>query len=197
VYYISPISAKDIRLLMEGDESALRKVYDCHGEHVYQFAFHFLKDEDWSEEIVQDVFLKLWISREGLDESGNIWLYLYVITKRLCLNRLREIKRSAVLRSRLMENIERSRNPIEEQLFASDIERLAEGVIATLPAQQQIVFKLSREQGLSYTEIAQKLQISPNTVKNHLVQALKKLRISLSHISHSCLLVLLFIRNLL
>jgi len=96
-----------------------------------------------------------------------------------------------------MENIERSRNPIEEQLFASDIERLAEGVIATLPAQQQIVFKLSREQGLSYTEIAQKLQISPNTVKNHLVQALKKLRISLSHISHSCLLVLLFIRNLL
>lgn len=195
--YISSISAPDIRLLMKGDESALRKVYDCHGEDVYQLAFHFLKDEDWSEEIVQDVFLKLWFSRENLDESGNIWLYLYVIAKRLCLNRLREIKRSAVLMSRLMENIERSRNPTEEQLFASDMERLAESVIAALPAQQQTVFKLSREQGLSYAEIAQKLHISPNTVKNHLVQALKKLRMSLSRISHGCLLALLFVRNLL
>lgn len=186
------IDSSDIRRLIAGDEDAFKKIYDCHSGQVYQLAFRFLKDSAWSEEIVQDVFLKLWMNREGLDESGNMWLYLYVIAKHLCLNKLREIRKSAALLDQLMAGIEQAGNSTEEQLFAADMERLAEKAVALLPRQQQLIFKLSRQEGLSYKEIAQKLHISPNTVKNHLVQALKTLKNSLQQSGYNYLLACLF-----
>lgn len=183
-----------IRLLKAGDETALRSVYELYGEKVYQFSFRFLKDTAWSEEIVQDVFLKLWLNRESLEEEGNIWLYLYVITKRLCLNKLREIRKSATLFEHLMKNIDAAYNPTEEKLMAGELEQYIQKLIERLPKQQQLIFKLSREAGLSHNEIAEKLGISPNTVKNHMVQALKTLKNSLHKSGFAYILVLLFFR---
>jgi len=182
-----------IRRLIAGDEAAFREVYDCHGEQVYQLAFRFLKDTAWSEEVVQDVFLKLWLNREGLDEQGNIWLYLYVIAKRLCLNKLREVRKSAVLLEQLMRNMETADNLSEEQLMADELERHAQHVISRLPKQQQLIFKLSREDGLTHNEIAQKLGLSPNTVKNHMVQALKTLKSALQQSGYNYILALVFL----
>lgn len=182
-----------IRQLIGGDETALRSLYDLHGEQVYQLAFRFLKDTAWSEEIVQDVFLKLWLNREGLDEDGNVWLYLYVIAKRLCLNKLREIRKSTLLFEQLMHHIEIAGNGSEEQLMAQELERQTQHVIARLPKQQQLIFKLSREEGLTHKEIAQRLGISPNTVKNHMVQALKTLKGSLQQAGYTYMLALVFV----
>ncbi len=173
------VDSSTIRRLIAGDEIAFRKVYDFQSEQVYQLAFRFLKDTAWSEEIVQDVFLKLWLNREGLDEQGNIWLYLYVITKRLCLNKLREVRKSAELFEQLMRNIEMASSQTEERLMAQELEQYAERLIACLPKQQLLIFKLSREEGLTHSEIAEKLGLSPNTVKNHMVQALKTLKSTL------------------
>lgn len=156
-------------------------------------AFRFLKDTAWSEEIVQDVFLKLWLNREGLDDQGNIWLYLYVIAKRLCLNKLREVRKSMELLEQLMRNIEVAVNVSEEQLIAEELEQHAERLISSLPKQQQLIFKLSREEGLTHNEIAQKLGISPNTVKNHMVQALKTLKSTLQQSGYTYLQALVFL----
>lgn len=173
------VDSSTIRRLMEGSELAFRMVYDLHSEKVYQFAFRFLKDYAWSEEIVQDVFLKLWLNRETLDEQGNMWLYLYVIAKRLCLNKLREIRNTTALFEQLMKSIEVADNKTEEQLTVDEMKQYADKIISNLPRQQQLVFKLSRDEGVSHKEIAQKLGLSPNTVKNHMVQALKTLKIGL------------------
>jgi len=189
---MSFIDSSTIRRLIGGDEIAFRSLYDCHSEQVYQLAFRFLKDTAWSEEIVQDVFLKLWLNREGLDKDGNIWLYLYVITKRLCLNKLREIRKSAMLFERLMSTIEIAGNAPEERLVAEELEQQAQRAISRLPKQQQLIFKLSREEGLTHKEIAQRLGISPNTVKNHMVQAIKTLRTTLSQSGYAYFLALLF-----
>lgn len=169
----------NIKRLRDGDEAAFRLVYEQLSERVYRLAFRFLKDIEQSEEIVQEVFLNLWLSRERLDENGNLWLYLYVIGKRLCLNALREIHRSDDLFKRLLVNMKEASNSTEEQIIAADMERLAEEVVSKLPRQQQLIFRLSRTEGLSHHEIAEKLHISQNTVKNHMVEALKTLRIHL------------------
>lgn len=189
---MSSVDSSTIRHLMAGDEAAFRMIYDTHSGQVYQLAFRFLKDASWSEEIVQDVFLKLWLNREGLDDQGNLWLYLYVITKRLCLNKLREIRKSPVLFEQLMNGMEVAGRPPEEQLMAVELEQQAQRFIDALPKQQQRIYKLSREEGLSHHEIAEKLGLSPNTVKNHMVQALKTLKNSLHQSGYTYLLALAF-----
>lgn len=187
------VDSSTIRRLITGDEGAFRHTYDVYSEQVYQLAFRFLKDKAWSEEIVQDVFLKLWLNREGLDDQGNIWLYLYVIAKRLCLNKLRETRKSVALFEQLMRNMEVAGNLSEEQLIANELEQYTQRLILCLPKQQQLIFKLSREEGLTHNEIAQKLGLSPNTVKNHMVQALKTLKTTLNQSGYTYVLALAFV----
>ncbi|RQP18910.1 MAG: sigma-70 family RNA polymerase sigma factor, partial [Parapedobacter sp.] len=139
---MSSIDSSIIRRLMAGDEVAFRIIYDLHSGKVYQLAYRFLKDASWSEEIVQDVFLKLWLNREGLNEQGDMWVYLYVISKRLCLNKLREIRKSPVLFEQLMSGMEAAGNPPEEQFMAVELAQQTERLIACLPKQQQLIFKL-------------------------------------------------------
>ena len=86
-----------IHQLIAGDESAFTAIYELYGEKVYRLAFRFLKDRQQSEEIVQETFINLWLSREKLNPEGNMWLYLYVISKRLSLNALRQVGKSSVL----------------------------------------------------------------------------------------------------
>ncbi|SEL39088.1 RNA polymerase sigma factor [Parapedobacter koreensis] len=189
---MSFVDSSTIRRLMAGDEAAFRLIYELHSEQVYQLAFRFLKDAAWSEEIVQDVFLKLWLNRNGLDEQGNMWRYLYVIAKRLCLNKLREIRKSAILFDQLIQGMEAAKDEVEEQLMAEELEGYAQQLIASLPKQQQLIFKLSRVDGLSHKEIAVQLGLSPNTVKNHMVQALKRLKLALHQSGHVYFLALIF-----
>jgi RNA polymerase sigma-70 factor (family 1) len=175
------LNSQDILRLIDGDESAFDLVYNEFSAQVYRLAFRFLKDKVQSEEIVQETFIKLWLNRERLDSNGNIWLYLYVIAKRLSLNQLRAVVQSETMFSHLMANISNLHNETEEEVMAADMDRFTQNVISKLPRQQQLVFKLSRVEGLSHQEIAEKLAISPNTVKNHMVQALKTIKANLNY----------------
>jgi RNA polymerase sigma-70 factor (ECF subfamily) len=181
-----------IQQLIAGDESVFTIVYELYSEKVYRLAFRFLKDEKHAEEIVQETFINLWLGREKLSTDGNLWLYLYVISKRLSLNALRQIGKSSILVEKLLHEISELQNTTEEEVIAHDLEHYAEKIIDKLPRQQQLVYKLSRVEGLSHKEIAEQLQISPNTVKNHMVEALKTLK---THLKYSDFLffVLLFI----
>ena len=176
-----------IRRLANGDENAFTAVYELYSEKVYRLAFRFLKDKEQSEEIVQEAFINLWLSREKLNVDGNMWLYLYVISKRLSLNALRQVGKSSILVERLLHQISELQNTTEEEILAHDLEHYAEKLIEKLPRQQQLIFKLSRIEGLSHKEIAEQLQISPNTVKNHMVEALKTLK---THLKYSDFLYL-------
>lgn len=153
-----------------------------------------LKDKEQSEEIVQEAFINLWLNREKLNADGNIWLYLYVISKRLSLNALRQVGKSSILVEKLLHRISELQNTTEEQILAHDLEHYAEKLIEKLPRQQQLIFKLSRIEGMSHKEIAEQLQISPNTVKNHMVEALKTLKTHLKY-SDFLYLAVLFIHR--
>lgn len=175
------IDVNDIQELIAGNETAFKMVYDLYSEKVYRLAFRFLKDKEQSEEIVQETFINLWLSRDKLDMNGNLWLYLFVIAKRLSLNTLRQICKSASLSEALILNVLEIQNTTEEQVIVRDLVRYTDTLIDKLPKQQKIVYKLSRIEGLSYKEIAEQQNISPNTVRNHMVEALKTLRAYLKY----------------
>ncbi len=169
-----PIFSNILAQLKKGNQLALRVLYDDFGASLYQLAFHILKDEEHAEEIVQDSYIQLWKNRAQLSDDSNLKALLFVICRNHSFNRLKIINRN---RSRFVkfsvEELEQSyyleENPLEEKDFLD----LIESIVIRLPTKQQLVFRMSRFEGLSYQEIAEKLQISKYTVKNHLVAAIK------------------------
>lgn len=162
-----------LQKLSKSDETALQKLYDQYAQMVYQFAFQILKDEDHATEILQDTFLQLWQSRATLDHHSNIKTFIYVICRNKCFNRLKEIKRHLRLFEPLSPHSLYEDFIHDDPLSETEVNEILEVIICKLPPRQQQIFRLSRFEGLSHNEIAQQLAISSNTVKNHLVAALK------------------------
>ncbi|MEO3407788.1 RNA polymerase sigma-70 factor [Mucilaginibacter sp. CAU 1740] len=186
------INSNHIQQLIAGDEAAFDAIYEAYSSKVYRLAYRFLKDGQQSEEIVQECFINLWTNRQRLNAEGDMWLYLYVIAKRLSLNSLRQICQSRELSDKLVNHIATVHNDTEEEMLVSDLEQYTERIINKLPRQQQLIFRLSRVEHLSHKEIADQLQISPNTVKNHMVEALKTLRSQLQYSDLIFMLALFF-----
>jgi RNA polymerase sigma-70 factor (family 1) len=183
----------DIVKLIAGDESAFNRVYHLYSERIFRLAFRFVKNRAQCEGIVQETFLRLWSFRSRLDSSGNLWLYLYVIAKRLSFDAYKEISKSSVLRQELLLNLQAIRNTTEEEILANELECFTQNVISKLSNQQRLVFKLSRHDGLSHLEIANQLNISQNTVKNHMVEALKTIKKELKYADLIYFLALFYI----
>lgn len=180
--------------LMAGDESAFAAFYKFYGAKVYRLAYKFLKDQVHSEEIVQETFIKLWLTRGQLHPESNIWPYLFVIAKRLSLNALRQHYKFTVAFEELTNQKEEYNNVTEDHIMVHDLEEFTEKILQKLPKQQQQVFMMSRKEGLTHKEIAEKLHISPNTVKNHMVEALKFLKSYLKYADFIGL-ILLYLQN--
>lgn len=160
----------------DGDEAAFRIIYETWHRKVYQYAYSYLKNKEQSEEVVQESFLKIWINREKLNTQLPLEPWLFTICHRLVLDAFRKAAAVNALSANLQLNTTEADNRTEETIMASDLKRFSDQAIADLPKQQQMVFKLSRSEDLSYEQIAERLNISKNTVRNHLVVALKSLR---------------------
>lgn len=160
--------------LRKGDLQAFREVFDTYSDRIYSVAYRILKNKEQAEEIVQEVFLKVWQNREKLDESKEIWPFLFVVAKRLCFNELRSIRYNVLAQRELMNHMKTIAD--DHPMDIRDMERLLQNSVVQLPARQRQVWIMSREEGKSHKEIADELGISPNTVKNNMVQTLKTLR---------------------
>lgn len=176
----SKSSEKDVILnLKDADEKSLAILYSKYAKKVFSLAFYVLKDQAWAEDVVQEVFIQLWDNRETVDEEKDLWLLLYVITKQKALTKLRSIMRYEVHKQYHWSLFDEACNVVDEEIALSDLKGSLEAALDKLTPMQKLVFNLSRNDGLSHLEIATKLAISPNTVKNHMVTALKSLRLYL------------------
>ncbi|SFG62003.1 RNA polymerase sigma factor [Pedobacter insulae] len=162
--------------LRNSEEPMFAVVFKNYKAKLYSFAWRFLKNRELSEEIVQETLLILWSHRLELREDLPLGPYLYTIARRLTLNALRNMATAAAAREKLWINLSDAHNETEEAIMLADLNDFIEKAVATLPPKQQQVFKLSRYGGKSHEEIAAELNISKNTVNNHLVEALKNLR---------------------
>lgn len=178
-----------IRRVKGGDRNAFKIFYNTHAFFVFGIAYRILKDKSMAEEVVQECFVNLWINKEQIEEQKDIRSFIFVIAKRICLNNLRKLNYGhSYLQQVKMNNV----NDVEEKINFNELEQALINFIACLPNQQRIAFELSRKEGFTHQQIADKMGISPNTVKNHISKALAELRVYLKSTNYEVPLFLLF-----
>jgi len=160
----------------EGDEKAFRQLFEHYWKTIYGVAFAFTKSPQLAEELTQDIFLKIWVKKEMLLSIKKIDSYLYVIAKNHIFNELRKRIKEVEFKEYLQNYFKEIQSNPEQQLIFQESEMLLKRAVNDLPQQQQIIYRLSREEGLSQEEIAEKLNISKHTVKSHMNKALRSIR---------------------
>lgn len=180
-----------LKLLKKGDMAAFDTIYEKYSKRLYAFVFRYLKQEEDTEEIVQEVFLKLWECRKNIDLHASFDSYLFTIAYNTTITLLRkkvnEKKYQEYLINRQLIN---DADEIINEIHFREVNIQVKSLLDELTPRQKEVFLLSREEGLTHAEIAEKLHISANTVKNHIVTALSFLK---SRIPDGSFSILLFI----
>ncbi|HLO61224.1 MAG TPA: RNA polymerase sigma-70 factor [Bacteroidales bacterium] len=165
-----------IRRLQESDKEAFELVFNQFKEKLYYFAFGYLHSSSESEEIIQNVFVALWENRDLLNDAYPIRHYLYRIT----VNHIYNFFKHQSVKQRYAEHLvfEQSiEDDYDEQLLmANDLEEIVDTLVEELPVRQQLIYRLSRKEGLCHAEIADQLGLSIRSVENQIYRALKYIR---------------------
>lgn len=176
--------------LRKGEMESFREVYNLYRKKVYLYAYKIAKSEDIAEDISQEVFIRIWEKREQINLEMNFEAYIKKITLNHVLNHLKKVSRERQLQEQVFLYIDQIRNGTEEGIYEKELIRVYHEAIEELPPQKKIIYKLSRNEELTHDEIAAKLNISKNTVKNHMVEATKFIRSSVNrHGSIICFLI--------
>ncbi|MEG1564409.1 MAG: RNA polymerase sigma-70 factor [Bacteroides sp.] len=168
--------------LKEGDHKAFTALYNQYWKQVYNFCRLYVQ-EDLAEEVMQEVFVKLWTIRASIHEEDNFKGYLFIITRNIIFNQNRRSVYDAALKTTLMTAVEESCD-FEDEISANDLQECIERLIGEMPPQRQLIFNLSRKKYLSYREIAEKLNVSEKAVEQSIGRSLKYLKehLSIMHI---------------
>jgi len=171
--------------ISSGDQEAFCRFFHALKNKIYSFSFSFTRSAEVAEEITQDVFIKVWTNRESLNGIENIDAWLSTITRNLCFNYLKRL----ALERKATDTLQKTQIGIEQNVeqyisYKEKVSEVAEALDQLSP-QQRLIFGLNRDKGLKNEEIARQLHLSPNTVKTHMVSALRKIRSFLeSHAAH-------------
>jgi RNA polymerase sigma-19 factor, ECF subfamily len=166
-----------ILLLKEGNMVAFDTIYEKYCRRLFGFVVRYVKLESDAEEIVQDVFVKIWENRERIDAYSSFDSYLFTISYNSAISLLRKrIHEKKYLEHLRYVQQEYSAPELTDELYFNELNRTIQSLLAELTPRQKEIYRLSREEGLTHDEIAKKLGISINTVKNHMVSVLSFLR---------------------
>lgn len=164
-------------LLKRSDENAFAEIFARFDRRIFSFILKMIKDHSIASDVTQEVFIRIWLKREQLAEVRNMEAYIFTIATNLTLNQIKKRLREQQIRQELCAGWQHNTiSNADDLLLLHDCQTLVSKVVECLPPQQKRIYRLSREEGLNYDEIAQRVQISPNTVRNHLVKALQTIR---------------------
>ena len=164
------------RIAFYEDMKAYNQLFELLSGGLFRFTYSLVKSNEVAEEIVSDVFIKLWQIRDRLPEIENLKVYLYTIAKNFSLNYLtKHYKNTVVSLDELdVETVIEFNGPAEMCISADLIQQIRR-IIGQLPPQCRLIFQLVKEDGLKYKEVAAVLEISPLTVRNQLAIAIRKI----------------------
>jgi len=177
-----------IALLRESSEYAFQQLFEQYHQRIYRVAMVYVRSPALAEDIVQDVFLKIWFQRKSLPELSSFESWICTVARNVTLNCLK--KQAYEWKARKTWSLERMA-PDHTGDLTTEYKELLSRAILHLPEQQQKVYRLARDKGFSYEDIASELSLSPLTVKTHMSRALASLRNYLQ--KHGKELLLLFI----
>ena len=163
-----------VRRLRSGDKDAFRLLYERYYPLFISFAHRMLKDENMAEDLIQNVFMKIWVGRANLNEDKNFRNYLLVSIRNEVYQYFRHAFRIDS-EAPCPDIIDGSMN-VETAISAKELERKIAGVIAGMPHRRREIFNMSRYEKLSNKEIAQRLGLSVRTVEKHIENALADIR---------------------
>jgi RNA polymerase sigma-70 factor, ECF subfamily len=178
-----------VKRLIRDDKKALDEIYTIFYPRLYAFSKSFLKVEDDVNDILQDVFVKIWLHRRNIKNVETFNAYIFTTTKNAIVSYFREKIKIQDFETRLKNRVISEFASSADSFEYDDMKEKADRIIEQLPEKRKEIFKLCREEGLSYKEIAEKLGISVKTVEDHIMHANRFLR---KHLKEMDLLVLLY-----
>lgn len=178
-----PNNDKEKKLLLQianGDEQAFNTLYTQYWDRLYHYLLRITKSHEVSEDIAIEVFLKLWTGRAILPGIRNMDAFLFKVAYNKTMDFFKKVAREKRLQKMITKQIEQSSpNEADYSLLDKESQQMLRELIQELSPQRRLIFTLSRMEGLSHDEIAQKLNLSRQTVKNTMSEAIKSIRSSL------------------
>lgn len=162
-----------LKRFSHGDHDAFRALFDVYFPKVRLFILRTVKAEDMAEELAQDIFVRVWISRDEFRQVRSFGPYLFSMARNQVYNYYKHKK----VEERFAASVgERHQTPLDEEFDAEELARLIERAVEQMPPQRKAVYEMSRHENLSNDEIAVRLSLSKRTVENHLYMALKSIK---------------------
>lgn len=171
-------------LLKQGDEKALQQIIGRYWEPLYKMAANTLDDFPLCEDIVQELFIRLWDKRESLDFTYSLKAYLFASVRYEVYRQVKRQMQFATEKETSELSCSEKYNP-QNQMEYHELMESVEKIVQRLPERCQHIYQLSREQQLSHKEIASRLNISPKTVESQLTIALRRIRVGLTKVLFS------------
>lgn len=178
--------------IREGDIGSFEQVFHSHCKELVRYANTILKNTDEAEDIVQQLFVNLWQKRESLQVNTSIRSYLYRAVHNNCLNRIQQLSVQQTYTAYLGYAGEQHSAPASAAVQQKEVEKAIEEAMEKLPEQCRKIFKLSRQEGMKYQQIADELNLSVKTVENQMGKALKHMREQLKDYLPGVILFLLY-----
>ncbi len=169
------------RVAIYNDAQAYRQLFFIFYNPLVKFASGFIESRELAEEIVSDVFIKVWQKRATLNNIDNLRAYLYISTKNTALNYIAKTRKAETvsLDEVTIDLPSTTLNP-EQLMITDEIVKRIDAAIKSLPPRCKLVFKLVREDGLPYKEVADILSVSIKTIDNQLAIAIKKIALAIN-----------------
>lgn len=187
--------------VLHSDEELMREIkadnmfafdvlYKKYSKRLYKFGYSILKSREDAENLIHDVYLNLWENRQKVEKNSSVQYYLFSIAYNSAISVIRKKTRESNFIEFLRSLPEITEEAVNVELEYNELTNKLDEIINALPQRQKEVYLLHKVSGLKYTEIAEKLSISVNTIENHMSRALKSIREKLGNYS---LIVILFV----
>jgi RNA polymerase sigma-70 factor (ECF subfamily) len=184
------ITEKSSLISQSNEKEVFRKLFSLYGPKIYCFALAYLKNKTDAEELVQDVFLKIWTRREQLDTSRNVKAYIYKIAVNCIYDLIKKKNLEHAFADFSGQNFQPGVESLWNEVVWNDMHSRFNNLVDQMPEKRKVIFLMSREEGLTNQQIASRLSISKRTVENQIYRATQYLK---EHMKGDTVILLLFL----
>lgn len=163
-------------MLKDSDKQAFGQLYHNYRVRLYYNIFKMIKSDEDAEELLQELFVKIWLNRQNLDPERSFKAYLFKISENLVYDFFRKAALQKKLQDHLTVTASGEGNNIERYIYFKESALLVDQAIENLPPRRKEIYKLCKIEGRSYEEVSRSLGISVSTINEHIVKASKAVR---------------------